>query len=92
MLDNGQIGSYLFYKDALKSIEQFAGTRIQFESITVDWLRKYEKNLLNLGRSFTTIGLYCTKKYYLCYKFDKKISMQGIENEIKRMNYDGHLL
>ena len=59
LLDNGQVGSYLYYKDALKSIEQFAGARIPFESITVDWLRKYEKCLLNMGRSYTTVGMYC---------------------------------
>jgi integrase len=59
LLDNGQVGSHLFYKDALKSIEQFAGNRVLFESITVDWLRKYEKHLLNHGRNYTTVGMYC---------------------------------
>ncbi|GHT30649.1 integrase [Bacteroidia bacterium] len=59
LLDNGQVGSHLFYKDALKSIEQFAGNQILFESVTVDWLRKYEKYLLNHGRNYTTIGMYC---------------------------------
>jgi len=59
LFDNGQVGSYLYYNDALKSIEQFAGNHIQFESITVDWLRQYEKHLLKLGRSYTTVGMYC---------------------------------
>jgi integrase len=59
LLDNGQVGTHLYYKDALNSIEKFAGNRILFESITVDWLRKYEKHLLNNGRSYTTIGMYC---------------------------------
>ncbi|MDR1644558.1 MAG: site-specific integrase [Tannerellaceae bacterium] len=59
LLDNAQVGSHLYYKDALRSIENFAGNRILFESITVDWLRKYEKYLLNNGRSYTTIGMYC---------------------------------
>ena len=59
LLENSQIGTHLFYKDALKSIEQFAGTRILFENVTMDWLRKYEKHLLNMGRSYTTVGMYC---------------------------------
>ena len=59
LLENNQIGTHLFYKDALKSIEQFAGIHILFDSITVDWLRKYEKHLLNMGRNYTTVGMYC---------------------------------
>lgn len=59
LLDNEQVGSHLYYKDALKSVEQFAGTKIQFTSVNVDWLKRYEKHLLNAGRGFTTIGMYC---------------------------------
>jgi integrase len=59
LLENGQVGSHLFYQDALKSVEKFAGKNIRFDSITVDWLKKYEKHLLDTGRSYTTIGMYC---------------------------------
>jgi integrase len=59
LLENNQVGSHFFYKDALKSIEKFAGTKIQFSAITVDWLKRYEKHLLGLGRKYTTIGMYC---------------------------------
>jgi len=59
LLDNGQIGSYHYYKETLKSIEEFAGSKIQFSSVNVDWLRKYEKHLLVTGKNYTTIGMRC---------------------------------
>jgi integrase len=59
LLENNQIGSYIYYKDVLNSIEKFAGKNIQTMIVTVEWLNKYEKYMLNLGRSYTTIGMYC---------------------------------
>jgi len=59
LLENTQIGSYIYYKDVLKSVEKFAGNKIQIPSVTVEWLKRYEKYMLNLGRSYTTIGMYC---------------------------------
>ncbi|GHU57152.1 integrase [Bacteroidia bacterium] len=58
LISNGQIGSSQYYKITLKSIEAFAGTKILFSSITVDWLKRYEKHLLDLNRSYTTVGMY----------------------------------
>lgn len=49
LFDNNQIGSYIYYKDVLKSVEKFAGSKIQISSVTVDWLKRYEKYMLNLG-------------------------------------------
>ena len=57
--DNGQIGTSQYYKSTLKSIEEFAGTKVQFSSINVDWLRKYEKYLLSTGQNYTTVGMRC---------------------------------
>jgi integrase len=59
LLENKQIGSHIYYKDVLHSIEKFADKNIQITTITVDWLKRYEKHMLNLGRSYTTIGMYC---------------------------------
>lgn len=56
---NAQIGSSLYYTDALKSVEQFGGTNINFTSVDIDWLKKYEKYSLKVGRGYTTIGMYC---------------------------------
>ena len=59
LLENGQIGSYQYYKETLKSIEEFAGGKIQFSAVTVDWLRKYEKHLLATDKNYTTVGMRC---------------------------------
>jgi integrase len=59
LLENAQIGTYQYYKETLKSIEEFAGTKIQFSSVNVDWLRKYEKHLLATDKSYTTVGMRC---------------------------------
>jgi integrase len=39
-------------------LEKYAGAKITFDSITVDWLKKYEKAMLNEGKSYTTISMY----------------------------------
>jgi integrase len=59
LLENGQIGSWQFYASTLKSIEKFAGTKIQFTFVSIDWLRKFEKHLLEIGQNYTTVGMRC---------------------------------
>jgi len=59
LFDNEQVGTHLFYKDALRSVEHFGGENISYTSVTVDWLKRYEKHMLNLGRAYSTIGMYC---------------------------------
>lgn len=59
LLENEQVGTHLFYQDALKSVEYFAGENIPYIAVTVDWLKRYEKYLLSAGRAYTTIGMYC---------------------------------
>ena len=67
----GRSGTQLYYNCALNSIEKFAGSKILFSEVTVEWLTKYEKFMLEnrsytlngkeyteKGRSFTTIGMY----------------------------------
>ena len=59
LLKENRIGSYNYYKDTLKVIEEFAGKQISFDYVTVAWLKKFEKHLLNTGRNYTTIGMRC---------------------------------
>ena len=59
LLDNEQVGTHLFYQDALKSVESYGGENIPYMAVTVDWLKNYEKYMLKLGRAYTTIGMYC---------------------------------
>ena len=54
----GRIGTKIFYECTLNSFTDFAGSNILLESITVSWLKRYEKYMLNMGRSYTTIGMY----------------------------------
>jgi integrase len=59
LLKEDRIGSYNYYKDTLKSIEEFAGKHVLFDYVTVAWLKRFEKHLLNTGRNYTTIGMRC---------------------------------
>jgi len=59
LLNESRIGSYNYYKDALKTIEDFAGKNIPFEYVTVTWLKKFEKHLLSTGKNYTTVGMKC---------------------------------
>lgn len=59
LLDNEQVGTHLFYQDAFKSVEKFGGENISYTTVTVDWLKRYEKYMLKKGRAYTTIGMYC---------------------------------
>lgn len=54
---NEQINTRNYYQNVLNCIEQYAGNNIPLDSITVDWLRKFEKHLL-LERNYTTVGMY----------------------------------
>jgi len=54
---NEQINTRNYYQNVLNCIEQYAGNNIPLASITVDWLRKFEKHLL-LNRNYTTVGMY----------------------------------
>lgn len=47
-----QLSEYL-----LKTLEVFTSRDLDFETITVDWLKKYERYLLNNDKSYTTISM-----------------------------------
>ena len=59
LLEENRIGSYNYYKDTLKVIEEFAGKQISFDYVTVTWLKQFEKHSLSTGRNYTTIGMRC---------------------------------
>ena len=52
-----RIGTMLYYDGVLKGIEIFAGTKIEFETITIEWLRRYEKFMLK-DKNHTTVGIH----------------------------------
>ena len=58
LIESGSIGNSITYSCSLKHLEKYAGSKITFDSITVDWLKKYEKEMLNEGKTYTTISMY----------------------------------
>ena len=52
-----RIGTMLYYDSVLKGIEVFAGTKIAFENITIEWLKRYEKFMLK-DKNHTTVGFH----------------------------------
>jgi len=54
----GRAGTQVYYNCALTSFEKFAGENIQFITVNVDWLKRYEKFMLKKGCSYSTIGMY----------------------------------
>ena len=51
-LSTMQLSEYL-----LKNLELFSSRDLNFETITVEWLKKYEKYLLSNNKSYTTISM-----------------------------------
>ena len=56
--NESRIGTKIFYECTLNSFIGFAGNNIMLESITVSWLKRYERYMLDAGKSYTTIGMY----------------------------------
>jgi len=42
----------------MRSVEKFAGRKIYLDDITVVWLKRYEKHLLDNGKSYVTVSMY----------------------------------
>jgi len=58
LMEQGFIGNALANRSAYRHLENYAGTSISFETVTADWLKKYEKTLLAEGKSYATISIY----------------------------------
>ena len=58
LIKNNRIGNSTIYKTVLNSLEGYKGKNISFGSITVAFLNKYEKYLLDNGVKTATISLY----------------------------------
>lgn len=52
-----RIGTMLYYDGVLKGIEVFAGAKVAFEDVTIDWLKRYEKFMLK-NKNHTTVGIH----------------------------------
>ncbi|UUF15190.1 MULTISPECIES: site-specific integrase [Flavobacterium] len=52
-----RIGSMDMCRTVLNNLEKFNGTNISFETISVEWLKKFEKYLL-IDKSYSTVGMH----------------------------------
>lgn len=67
LFSNGQYKTYLSYLSSLNSFRNFHQKKsLDFGEITVSFLNKYEKYLLDEGLSFSTIGIYtrCLRRIF----------------------------
>lgn len=58
LYENDRVNYAESFKSTLKSLEDYYGKDINFNSVTSDFLRKYEKHLLDSGKTITTVGFY----------------------------------
>lgn len=58
LINNGKIGSSVWYSCAKESIEKYTSKNLLFADITVNWLKGYEAYLLKEKRTYTTISMY----------------------------------
>ena len=58
LTEDGKHNTSDFYKYSLRAVKSFGGQNIKFCSITVEWLKQFEKHLLSDKKSYTTISMY----------------------------------
>lgn len=56
-IEPGSIGNSDVYPSAFRYLEKYAGSKVTFDSITIDWLKRYEKSMVEEGKSYTTISI-----------------------------------
>jgi integrase len=56
--ENNQFSTAHNYDLAYKTIVEFDSRKLDLKHITVDWLKKYERHMLDTKRSYTTISMY----------------------------------
>ncbi len=57
--ENGRVGTAEYYKQAYASFKAYSNGVMSFGSVTAKWLMKYERDMLEKGKSITTVGMYC---------------------------------
>lgn len=58
LIESGSIGNSDVYTSAFRYLEKYAGSKVTFDSVTIDWLKRYEKAMVEDGKSYTTISIY----------------------------------
>ena len=58
LIESGAIGNSDIYTCAYIYLEKYVKNKLPFESVTIDWLKRYEKAMVEQGKSYTTISIY----------------------------------
>lgn len=77
LLQEGRIGTAIYYKDSYNSFKKFMGN-VLFSDITQSWLNQYEQWMKKRGRTRTTTGI---KLRALRTMFNEAIEMNIIKRE-----------
>jgi hypothetical protein len=85
LMEQGSVGNALANRSAYKHLENYAGTKILFEAISADWLKKYEKAMIEEGKSYTTVSILKTTEKYLA-SFEKEGKIRKIAPRIYTTN------
>lgn len=56
--EQNRVGNAIVYNNVLKGLERFAGDKIRFDVVTVEWVKKYERFLLSEDKTTSTIGIH----------------------------------
>lgn len=56
--EQNRIGNAIVYDNVLKGLERFAGDKIRFDAVTVEWVKKYERFLHSENKTTSTIGIH----------------------------------
>lgn len=56
--EQNRVGNAIVYDNVLKGLERFAGNKIRFDVVTVEWVKKYERFLHSENKTTTTIGIH----------------------------------
>jgi integrase/recombinase XerD len=55
----GRVGTSEYYRLAYASFKQFSNGAMSFAAVNAKWLMRYEKHMIDHGKSITTVGMYC---------------------------------
>jgi integrase len=58
LMEQGSVGNALANRSAYRHLENYAGSNISFDAVSADWLKKYEKAMIEEGKSYATISIY----------------------------------
>lgn len=56
--EQNRVGNAIVYNNVLKGLERFAGDKIRFDVVTVEWVKKYERFLHSEDKTTSTIGIH----------------------------------